>query len=51
VNEAGEQRPRYELAMKDVFQRTQAFEQKRLDFFKTTFDGYSKLLEAATLDK
>jgi len=51
VNEAVEQRPRYELAMKDVFQRTQAFEQKRLDFFKTTFDEYSKLLETATIEK
>jgi N-acetylmuramoyl-L-alanine amidase CwlA len=51
INEAREQRPRYELAMKDVFERTQAFEKKRLDFFKETYDEYLKILETATLDK
>jgi len=51
VNETREQRPRYESAMKAVFERTQVFEKKRLDFFKETYDEYSKLLETATLDK
>lgn len=51
VNEAREQRPRYEAAMKEVFERTQAFEKKRLDFFKETFEEYAKLLEAATSEK
>jgi hypothetical protein len=37
--------------MKGVFERTQAFEKKRLDFFKQTYEEYSKLLETATLDK
>lgn len=48
INEAGEQRPRYVAAMKEVFERTQAFEKKRLEFFKETFEEYAKLLEAAT---
>lgn len=48
INEAREQRPRYMAAMKEVFERTQAFEKKRLDFFKETFEEYSKTLEAAT---
>lgn len=51
VNEAREQRPRYELAMKEVFERTQAFEKKRMDFFKETFDEYLKYLETATLNR
>jgi hypothetical protein len=51
VNEAREQRPRYESAMKEVFQRTQAFEKKRLDFFKQIYDDYSKFLATATVDK
>lgn len=51
VNEAREQRPRYEASMKDVFERTQTFEKKRMDFFKETFDEYLKYLETATLDK
>jgi len=51
INEAREQRPRYELTMKDVFERTQTFEKKRLDIFKEIFDEYSKLLETSTLDK
>ena len=51
INEAREQRPSYESAMKDVFERTQAFEKKRLDFCKETFDEYSKILETATVDK
>jgi hypothetical protein len=51
VNEAREQRPRYEAAMKEVFERTQTFERKRLDFFKETFEEFSKILETATLDK
>ena len=51
VNEAKEQRPRYEAAMKDVFERTQTFERKRLDFFKETFEEFSKVLETATQDK
>ncbi|CAF3415161.1 unnamed protein product [Rotaria sp. Silwood1] len=50
INEAKEQRPRYESAMKEVFERTQAFEKERLQFFKETYDEYSKLLETATLD-
>ncbi|CAF0958880.1 unnamed protein product [Rotaria sordida] len=50
INEGKEQRPRYELAMKEVFERTQAFEKERLDFFKETYDEYLKLLEIATLD-
>jgi hypothetical protein len=37
--------------MKDFFERTQAFEKKRLDFFKETFDEFSKVLETATQDK
>ena len=51
INEAREQRPRYMAAMKEVFERTQAFEKKRLDFFKETFEEYSKTLEAATSAK
>jgi hypothetical protein len=51
INEAREQRPRYETAMGDVFERTQTFEKKRLDFFKDTFDEFSKVLETATEDK
>ena len=51
INEAGEQRPRYVAAMKEVFERTQAFEKKRLEFFKETFEEYAKLLEAATNTK
>lgn len=51
VNEAREQRPRYEAAMKEVFERTQTFERKRLDFFKETFDEYSRIIETATLEK
>jgi hypothetical protein len=51
VNEAREQRPRYESAMKEVFDRTQAFEKKRFDAFKETYDEYSKLLQTATMDK
>ncbi|CAF3392667.1 unnamed protein product [Rotaria sp. Silwood1] len=50
INEAKEQRPRYESAMKEVFERTQAFEKERLQFFKETYDEYSKLLETVTLD-
>lgn len=51
INEGREQRPRYIAAMKEVFERTQAFEKKRLDFFKETFEEYAKLLEAATSAK
>jgi hypothetical protein len=51
INEAREQRPRYESGMNDVFQRTQLFEKKRLDFFKEIFGEYSNLLEIATIDK
>lgn len=51
INEAREQRPRYESAMKDVFERTQAFEKKRLDFCKESFEEYSKILETATREK
>ena len=51
INEAREQRPRYEAAMKQVFDRTQEFEGKRLRFFKETYDEYCKLLETATLEK
>lgn len=51
VNEAKQQRPRYESAMKEVFEHTQAFEKKRLDFFREIFHTYSNLLETATLNK
>jgi hypothetical protein len=51
INEAREQRPRYEAGMKDVFERTQVFEKKRLDFFQETFDEYSKVLETTTINK
>ncbi|CAF0807075.1 unnamed protein product [Adineta steineri] len=50
LNEAREQRSSYETAMKNVFERTQTFERKRLDFFKETFDEFSKVLETATID-
>lgn len=51
INEAKEQRSRYESLMKDVFQRTQIFEKKRMDIFKEIYDEYSKFLETATIDK
>lgn len=51
VNEASEQRPRYEAAMKEVFERTQAFEKKRLDFFRDIYADYANLLETATIEK
>lgn len=51
INESREQRPRYESAMKDVFERTQTFEKKRLDFFKEIFDNYAQLLRNASLEK
>ncbi|CAF1619796.1 unnamed protein product [Didymodactylos carnosus] len=31
--------------MSEVFQRTQQFEKKRLDFFKEMFDEYEKVLD------
>ncbi|CAF0922698.1 unnamed protein product [Adineta steineri] len=50
INEAREQRPNYESTMKTIFERTQAFEKRRLDFFKETYDQYAKILEIATID-
>lgn len=51
INEALEQRPRYEAGMKQVFDRTQAFENERMNCFKEAFSEYLALSEAATLNK
>ena len=51
INEAKEQRPHYEAAMKSVFERTQAFEKQRMNFFRETYDEYLKLLEIVILNK
>ena len=51
INESREQRPRYETAMKEVFERAQSFEKERLDFFKQTYEDYLKLLRTATENK
>ena len=40
-----EARQRYEANMIEVFQHTQAFEKKRLDFFKDIFTDYVKTLQ------
>lgn len=40
-----EPRIRYEANMIEVFQHTQAFEKKRLDFFKEIFTEYTKTLQ------
>ena len=51
INESKEQRPHYEDSMKKIFERTQTFEQERLDRFKATFKTYSEILETATIKK
>lgn len=51
VNEAIEQRPHYESAMKQVFERTQAFERNRLNFFRQIYGDFGDLLATATLEK
>jgi hypothetical protein len=45
VTLGAEARQRYEANMIEVFQRTQAFEKKRLDFFKDIFSDYVKTLQ------
>ena len=45
VAAGAEARQRYEANMIEVFQRTQAFEKKRLDFFKDIFTDYVKTLQ------
>jgi hypothetical protein len=45
VAPGAEQRQRYEANMIEVFQHTQAFEKKRLDFFKEIFTEYIKTLQ------
>ncbi|CAF1187490.1 unnamed protein product [Adineta ricciae] len=45
VAPGAEARQRYEANMTEVFQHTQAFERKRLDFFKDIFTDYIKTLQ------
>ncbi|CAF0738822.1 unnamed protein product [Rotaria sp. Silwood1] len=45
VAPGAEPRQRYEANMIEIFQRTQAFEKKRLDFFKEIFIEYIKTLQ------
>ncbi|CAF2326993.1 unnamed protein product [Rotaria sp. Silwood2] len=45
VAPGSEPRQRYEANMTEIFQRTQAFEKKRLDFFKEIFTEYIKTLQ------
>ena len=45
VAPGAEPRQRYEANMIEVFQRTQAFERKRLEFFKDIFTEYTKTLQ------
>jgi hypothetical protein len=45
VTPGAEPRQRYEANMIEVFQHTQAFEKKRLDFFKEIFTEYIKTLQ------
>jgi hypothetical protein len=52
VASGAEPRQRYEANMIEVFQHTQAFEKKRLDFFKDIFTDYTKTLQQqAALNK
>lgn len=51
INEASEQRHRYESDMKRVFDRTQDFERKRLNFFREIYGDFAELLTTATLEK
>ncbi|CAF1379774.1 unnamed protein product [Rotaria magnacalcarata] len=45
VASSAEPRQRYEANMIEIFQHTQAFEKKRLDFFKEIFAEYTKTLQ------
>ena len=45
VAPGAEPRQRYEANMIEIFQRTQAFERKRLEFFKDIFTEYTKTLQ------
>lgn len=45
VAPGAEVRQRYEANMTEVFQHTQAFEKKRMDFFKDIFTDYIKTLQ------
>lgn len=45
VMEGAEPRLRYEANMIEIFQHTQAFEKKRLEFFKEIFTEYTKTLQ------
>ncbi|CAF1352661.1 unnamed protein product [Adineta steineri] len=49
VAPGAEPRQRYEANMIEIFQHTQAFEKKRLDFFKDIFTDYIKTLQQQAL--
>lgn len=49
VASSSECRQRYEANMIEIFQRTQAFENKRLEFFKEIFTEYIKTLQQQAL--
>jgi protein kinase C and casein kinase substrate in neurons protein len=51
VQQATEQRTKYISGMQDVFERTQTFEKKRLDFFKTVFEEYAQILQDTLVNK